>query len=238
MGLFKNIRENMRMAKYLREYDTLSAEAKAFYSEEEFTAEISKDWGLQRTYEDRGWSSGWPFESAKEIPYLAQHIKWARSEGATDEDIAWWWNLSPLDRILIKGMDHGYRRMALADFHNKGLSPEESLKKAIRFFSVYSEEQPDLSLMTVGDKKYYSSKDRPLPIELHDRVDIYLKNNSDPDNSSIMKKEVEECSSFNAFIREKIKIEPQEADLNDEDVDSNNEDEDEEIEIKIEDIPL
>ena len=41
-----------------------------------------------------------------------------------------------------------------------------------------------------------------------------------------MKKEVEECSSFNAFIREKIKIEPQETD---EDTKNNDENEDEEI---------
>ncbi|MCK4919372.1 MAG: hypothetical protein KAS01_03210 [Candidatus Pacebacteria bacterium] len=87
MGLFKNIRENMRMAKYLREYDTLPTEVKAFYPEEEFTAEISKDWVLQRTYEATGWPKGWPFSSVNKISYLLERIDWAKSEGATDEDI-------------------------------------------------------------------------------------------------------------------------------------------------------
>ncbi|MCK4919373.1 MAG: hypothetical protein KAS01_03215 [Candidatus Pacebacteria bacterium] len=134
-------------------------------------------------------------------------------------------------------MDYGCRRMTLADFHNKELSYEESLKKVIQLFPVYSEEQSDLSSMTVGDKKYHLSKDRPLPIELHDKVDIYIKNNSDPANQLIMKKEIEEYSSFNSFIREKIEIESQKMNLNNEDVDSG-ENEDEEIEIKIEDIPF
>ena len=202
----------MRMAKYLRDYDTLPKGVKEYYPESEFVAELSKDWELQQTFETIGWPEGWPFSSVDKIPYLVQHIKWAKSEGATDEDIYWWWNLSPLDRILIKGTDRGFRRMAFADFCNKGLAPEKTLEKIKKTFSTYAEEEPALLSMTTGDKEYYSSQDRPLPIELHDRVDIYLEDHSGPENLSKMKEESEKFSSFNVFIRKKIEAEPLETD--------------------------
>lgn len=206
MGFFKNIKENARMAKYLRIYDTLPPVVKSFYDEKEFVAEISNVWGLQKTYEAVKWPTGWPFNSAEEIPGLSEHIKWAKSEGATDRDIAWWWNLSPLDRIIIKGTDIAFRRAALlVDFANQGLRLEEVMEKVKRAFTIYSDSKPDLSSMTQGDKEYFLSDDRALPIELHDRVDIHLKNSSDPNNLSKMQQEKDNFSSANAWVRYLIK---------------------------------
>ncbi len=208
MGFFKNIQENIRMAKYLRMYDTLPQAVKLFFEEKEFVAEISKVWDLQKNYEDISWPPGWPFINVDKNPWLAEHIKWAKSEGATDRDIAWWWNLSPLERILIKGTDHAFRRLALVEFTNKGFKPIEIMKKTQQAFTIYTEFTPDISTMTPGDKEYHFSEDRFLPIELHDRVDvylIYLKNNSDPNNLSRMQQEKESFSSANAWIRSLIK---------------------------------
>jgi len=205
MGFFKNLRENARMAKYLRTYDTLPPVVKSFFDEKEFIAEISNVWGLQKTYEAIKWPPGWPFNSASEIPGLDEHIKWAKSEGVTDKDIVWWWNLSPLDRIIIKGSDNAFRRAALFEFTNQGLKPEEVMERVKRAFTIYSDIKPDLSSMTPGDKEYFSSEDKVLPIELHDRVDIYLKNNSDSNDLSKMQREKENFTSANAWVRYLLK---------------------------------
>lgn len=205
MGFFKNIQENARMAKYLRIYDSLPSVVKSFYEEKEFIAEISKVWGLQKTYEVTKWPPGWPFGSAGEIPGLSERIEWARSEGATDENIVWWWNLSPIDRIMLRGTDKAFRQAALLEFINMGIKPEELIEKGKRTFTNYVEDKPDISSMTPGDKEYFLSEDRPLPIELHNRVDIYLKNNSDSNNLYKMQQEKDTFSSANAWVRYLIK---------------------------------
>lgn len=206
MGFFKNLRENARMAKYLRMYDYfLPPAVRPFYEEKEFVAEISKVWGLQAIHEGSEGIPGYPFSMVRKIPGLAERIEWAKSEGATDKDIAWWWNLSPINRILIKGADKAYRQIAFFDSVNKGLEIKKIMQKIGQFFTSYAEDKPDISSMTLGDKEFFLGEDRPLPIELHDRVDIYLKNHSDPNNLSKMKQEMVSFSSANACVRYLIK---------------------------------
>ena len=205
MGFFKNIQENARMAKYLRIYDSLPTVVKSFWDEKEFIAEISSVWGLQKTYEAIKWPPGWPFNSISEILELDEQIKWAKSEGATNKDIAWWWNLSPLDRIIIKGTDSAFKRTALFEFTNQGFKPAEVMEKVKQAFTIYTDSKPDLSSMTNSDKEFFLSDDGVLPIELHDRVDIYLRNNSSSDNLLKMQQEKNNFSSANAWVRNLIK---------------------------------
>jgi hypothetical protein len=202
MGFFKNIQENARMAQYLRVYRAFPSMVKSFYNEGEFVAQMSNVWGLQKTYEATKWPSDWPFSFIGRVPGLEEHIKWAKSEGAIDKDIIWWWNLSPIDKIIIKGTDYAFRRRAIIEYTNQG---KEALKEVMRDFTTYVEDEPDLSSMTPEDKKYFSSENRALPIELHDRIDIYLKNNLDRDNLSRMQQEKNNFSSANAWIRYLIK---------------------------------
>lgn len=206
MGFFRNLRENARMAKYLRKYDTLPPVVKSFYEEKEFIAEISNVWGLQKAYEViKRWPPGFaPFEIADKIPGLSEYIEWAKSEGATDKDFAWWWNLSPLERILIKGTDTALHRAMLVEFANQGKT-EEAMEEIKRVFPIYNEHKSDTLSMTPGDKKYFLSEDRYLPIELHHRVDIYLENNFDPNNLSKTLQERDVFSSTNAWVRYLIK---------------------------------
>ncbi len=177
-----------QIAKYLLKYQSLPDNLKSFYTLDEFISEISAAFGLQKTYEATGWPSEWPFSSIDKIPQLEQHIQWAKSEGATNEDIRWWWNLAPVDRIMIKGVDKAFRRMALSRFINEEVAPEDILEKTHQVYAMYSEEQRDLSNMTPADKQYYTGEDRPLPIEMHDRVDIHLKKLAETNDSSALEK--------------------------------------------------
>ncbi len=193
------------MAKYLRMYNSLLPIVKSFYGEEEFITEISKVWGLQKTYEAVKKPKEWPFNDAKTIPWLAEHIKWVKSEGATDEDIMWWWNISPIERILIKGTDFGFRRATMIDSNRQGLKIEDVMKKVLKTFPTYSEEWPNIASMTPNDKQYFLSEDRPLPIELHYRVDIYMAKNQDQNSLLKIQKEKDSFNSANAWIRHLIK---------------------------------
>jgi len=49
-----------------------------------------------------------------------------------------------------------------------------------------------------------TGKDRPLPYELKDRINIYIENKSQKEPEQF-KKDIEKSSSFNALIRKEIK---------------------------------
>lgn len=206
MGFFSNLLENARLAKYLIIYDTLPPAVKSFYEKKEFAADILEILDLQQTYEVKKWPPGWPFCSLDSTPWLAEHFEWAKSEGATDEDIIWWWNLAPIEKVIIQDVDAAYRRGAVLTFLDNGLNGEEAMNEIKLAYATYTEKTPDVLSMSPGDKEVFLSEDRMLPVELHNRVDIYVtNNNSDPSSLLAMKKEKDGFSSFNAWARYLIK---------------------------------
>lgn len=206
MGLFKNLRQNARMAKYLRAYDTLPEGIKLFYLEEEFTEEVSRVWELQQMYEGSIIPANWPLNCIDEFSGWPEHLEWVKSEGGTEEDFIWWEQLAPLEKILLKASDYGARRAVMFDLNQKtNMEPTAIMKEVHKHFTVYSEDKPDLSSMTPRDREYYSGQDRPLPFELHNRIDKYLMQNVSTDSLAAMKKEMEQFSSANMWVRHLIK---------------------------------
>jgi len=118
-----------------------------------------------------------------------------RVEGVTDEDIKWWWNMYDIERRIMLKVDD-IHKMAL--YHKlveeNDLDGEEAAKKVAKSFPIFG--NPDATATSAAE-------DRPLPYELKDRINIYIKKRSQTDPEQF-KKEIEGSSSVNSFIRKEI----------------------------------
>ena len=120
-------------------------------------------------------------------------VERARKEGATDDDIRQWWNMSDLRRRMICWAEDACVRMPMyVTATRHGLSEEEAGEKVRQYFPVYGD--PDDTEMGTGD-------DRPLPHELRDRVERYRREHRDEDRRS----KLEGYSSYNALVRDEIR---------------------------------
>jgi len=120
-------------------------------------------------------------------------VERARKEGATDEDIRQWWNMSDLRRRMICWAEDACVRMPMyVTATRHGLSEEEAGEKVRQYFPVYGD--PDDTEMGTGD-------DRPLPHELRDRVEKYRRAHRKEDRRS----KLEGYSSYNALVRDEIR---------------------------------
>src|SRR5262249_32355976 len=77
----------------------------------------------------------------------------------------------------------------------QGMSDEATAREVFKFFGRYGD--PD-------DTSAASGEDRPLPVELRDRINTYMEQwKSRPEN---LREELTQSSSFNAWIRKKLKL--------------------------------
>ena len=120
----------------------------------------------------------------------------SRKEGATGEDIRLWYNMHDLERRMAILL---HNAVSLALFielqEEKGLSSEEASKRVRKSQLIFGD--PDDTTHGTGD-------DRPLPPELIGRINIYRAKRLQTDPEQFMK-EIEESSTFNAFIRKEIR---------------------------------
>ena len=124
--------------------------------------------------------------------YLAK----VRKEGVKNEDIRWWWNMHDLERRMVTTADEWFQHaLYLKLIEEDGLSRNEAAKRIRKFYPIYGDPD-DTSVMT--------GEDRPLPIELKLRVNIYMTRSRQTDSKQFIK-DLEESSSFNALIRREIK---------------------------------
>lgn len=132
-----------------------------------------------------------------------KHLEWVRAEGATDEDILWWWNLSPVEQKGIMDTDHAFRISTVIEGTKQGMKPMEALEKTLKYFVIYSSEPNDVGNMTEGDKRLMGGNNSVLPYELHGRIDKFLVRNQEIKEK--MKVEISTFSSANAWARALIK---------------------------------
>jgi hypothetical protein len=118
-----------------------------------------------------------------------------RKEGVTDEDIKWWMNRHELDRKMMIKVDELSRFALFKKLREEdGLDGDEAASKIRKSFPIFGD--PDDTSITTGD-------DRPLPLELKERINVYIEKRAQSDHESF-KKEIQESSSFNALIRREI----------------------------------
>lgn len=117
-----------------------------------------------------------------------------RAEGATDEDIRSWWNLSSSERQAVLDTDETSRLALFIHLvEEQSLDPEMASQEIFKVHARYGDPQ---------DATFCSGEDRPLPIVLKDRVNRYVE--SRMNDLQAYKNELEASTSFNAHIRSKF----------------------------------
>jgi len=119
-----------------------------------------------------------------------------RSEGVTDEDIAFWWNMHDLERRMICKVDEMNRVLLFEKLvHSSDLTELEAARTVAKRFPVYGD--PDHLVLETDD-------DRPLPFELKWRVNRYMmeRTKADPDK---FQEEIEASTSLNALLRRAVR---------------------------------
>lgn len=132
------------------------------------------------------------------LDFMKESLSYIKSEGVTDDDIRWWWNMSEVERIMAREIDAISRRETFMHFLEEGLDPPDAALKMKNMFPTYGDD-PD------GDPQL-KGEHRPLPYELKKRVGEWIikKMKADPTGQDF-KKKCEEAGSENAFIRQEIR---------------------------------
>jgi polyhydroxyalkanoate synthesis regulator phasin len=124
-----------------------------------------------------------------------------RREGVRDEDIRWWWNMHDYERWMMIKVDENSRvagaldEIAKSHADNLEKAQEEAAKKVRKFFPMFGDPE---------DTTHTKGNDRPLPYELKGRIIIYIEERTKKDLNNL-KKDIENSSTFNSLIRNKIK---------------------------------
>jgi len=131
-----------------------------------------------------------------------------RSEGVRDEDIRWWWNLNDVERNIMLATDE-VNRMYLfrQEIENsrevsEEKAAEQAAKKVWKFHPTYTYGDPREKKESAP--KWVREEDLPLPIELKDRINIYIEKRYISDREKY-KKDIEASSTFNALVRKEIR---------------------------------
>lgn len=131
-----------------------------------------------------------------------------RAEGARDEDVRWWWNLNDIERRMMLKVDDFHRLALFINAIKNSKSPdkekagEEAGKMVWEAHPMYTEIDP--SIKPEKAPPGLTKEDYCLPIELKDRINVYVEKRGKDDPEGF-KKDIEASSTFNALVRKEIK---------------------------------
>ncbi len=129
-------------------------------------------------------------------PHFKSLLTKKRSEGIRDEDVRWFWNMHDLERRMMLKVDDLFKFSLFIKLREEdGLNEKEAANEVKKFHPMYGD--PDDPSQPIGE-------DRALPRELKDRVNRYIEKRGHIDKDEF-KREIEDSSTFNAFIRKEIK---------------------------------
>lgn len=131
----------------------------------------------------------------KHDPSVREMLAAKRSDGVRDQDILWWWGLHDVERRLIKKMDDWFRGATFIKSREEGLSEEAAATKVRSCYPMYGDPR---------DEQHSSGENRPLPDELHDRINRFSSSLS-PHGLVELSAEVEMTGSMNAAIRARVR---------------------------------
>jgi hypothetical protein len=115
-----------------------------------------------------------------------------RTQGVTDEDIAFWWNMHDLERRMICKVDEMNRILLFEKLvQGSGVTEPEAAQMVAKRFPIYGD--PDHLVLETDD-------DRPLPFELKWRINRYITERTKADPAAF-REEVEASTSLNALLR-------------------------------------
>lgn len=124
-----------------------------------------------------------------------QNFEDKRKEGVRDEDIRWWLNLNDIERMMMLKVDEFSCLSLFIKEREGGKTKDEADIVVRKYHPIFGD---------LNDKTHGDGDNRPLPLELKNRINIYIekKFKDDPEK---YKKEIEQSSSFNALVRKEIK---------------------------------
>ena len=134
--------------------------------------------------------------SCEADPVAARRLKVKREDGVTDEDLAWWWGLHDLDRRMMLLDDDASRVAFCLAKRNDGLEEEEAIAELRTVMPIYGDPT---------DTEHTTDDDRPLPVELKDRVNSWVEREASMRGRWKFRVFVDRFSSMNALIRSRIR---------------------------------
>lgn len=133
------------------------------------------------------------FDLAKTDRYLGKCLEKARKDRASEDDIIVWWNLSSIEREVIKAFNEMDKLALFIDYLNKGYSEDDAATEIKKQCAIFGYPDND------------SNPDRHLPPELKRVSDMYRADvNRNQDKYEELLKQLERESSYNAYFRREI----------------------------------
>jgi len=129
------------------------------------------------------------------VPGLFACLDQARCDGATDDDIRQWWNMTEIERQMVILHDNTNRMGVFVVSMQQGMMPDEAARQVRKTFPMFG--NPD-------DTSNSSGEDRPLPFELKDRVNRWVERMARKE-SEAFKQRMEVGTSVNAVVRAAIR---------------------------------
>lgn len=128
-----------------------------------------------------------------------------RKDGVKDADVIFWWSMLGVERRLVMNYDELLLNHLLHEETEKGTKHEEAISKIFKKLPIYAE-STNLKSSLIGQRfSRPGEDDAPLPYELSFRIDMWL-HGSAPKDREELQRELQQSSSFNAFIRKQIRV--------------------------------
>ncbi|MEK7652416.1 MAG: hypothetical protein AAB334_00460 [Patescibacteria group bacterium] len=133
-------------------------------------------------------------EKEKSSGQVNPNFESKRTEGVKNEDIRWWFNLNDVERRMMLKIDEFHRMSLFIHEVESGKTEEEADKTVRKYHPIFGD---------LKDETHGSGDNRPLPLELKDRINIYIEKQGvgNPE----FKKKIDSSSTFNALIRNEIR---------------------------------
>lgn len=133
-------------------------------------------------------------EKEKSSGQVNVNFETKRKEGVRDENIKWWFNLNDIERMMMLKIDEFHRLALFIKEKEDGKTDDEADATVRKHHPIYGD---------LNDETHGSGDNRPLPLELKDRINIYIEKQGvgNPD----FKKQIDSFSTLNALIRKEIR---------------------------------
>jgi hypothetical protein len=117
------------------------------------------------------------------------------AEGVREADILWFWNMSNVERLFLTRTSEFIFMSSFLALCRQGLTSDQARARCRQLNPIFGD--PD-------DASIASGVDRPLPVELKDRINIFIENRHREDSPKF-RALMDRSSSFNAIVRMAIK---------------------------------
>jgi hypothetical protein len=168
--------------------------------------EAREEFARELTWSKEEWARGGDFTAIEWYgSYLVSHrhtdvkigvfLARIRAEGVRDKDVKWFWDMHNLERILMMRTFTMSVGAFIMSERVQGKSLVEAHVSAKRIHPLYGNPE---------DLSHAQGEDRPIPVELKDRVDLFVEKRL-RGNQEHFRAEMMGSSSFNALIRKEIR---------------------------------